>query len=134
MNASTHPPAHTDIEAWFQTLQRCVRAVDYETARGIFAEDVVAFGTRADVVSDLDNLQADQWSRVWPAIRDFTFDLSQLHWSWSGDSGWAVITWTSTGFRADSTPFHRPGRATVIFGHYNGRVVARHTHFSLSPE
>ncbi|HEY8885511.1 MAG TPA: nuclear transport factor 2 family protein [Chloroflexota bacterium] len=134
MNEPNHTPARADIEVWFQTLQRCVRAADYEMARGIFADDVVAFGTRADVVSGLDNLQAHQWSRVWPAIRDFAFDLSQLHWSWSGDSGWAVITWTSTGFRTDGMPFHRPGHATVIFGHYNGRVVARHTHFSLSPE
>ncbi len=134
MNEPEQTPGRADIEAWFQTLQTCVRAVDYATARGIFAEDIVAFGTRADIVTGLDNLQANQWSRVWPAIRDFTFDLSQLHWAWSGDAGWAVVTWTSTGFRADGTPFHRPGRATVVLSRQNGRVVARHTHFSLSPE
>lgn len=126
-------PARSDIEGWFQTLQMCVRAIDYPSARNIFTPDVVAFGTRAEVVEGLDNLQQHLWSRVWPAIRDFTFDLSQLHWGWSGESGWAVITWTSTGFRADGAPFYRPGRATVIFEQRDGLLLARHTHFSLSP-
>jgi ketosteroid isomerase-like protein len=122
-----------DIVRWFGTLQTCCRAVDYATARGIFAEDVVAFGTRADIVSGLDNLQANQWSGVWPKIRDFTFDLSQLRWGWSGDEGWGVVTWTSTGFRPDGTPFHRPGRATVLFVRREGRLLAIHTHFSQTP-
>jgi ketosteroid isomerase-like protein len=122
-----------DIVRWFEALQDCCRAVDYETARGIFAEDVVAFGTRADIVSGLDNLQANQWSGVWPKIRDFTFDLSQLRWGWAGDQGWGVATWTSTGFRPDGTPFHRPGRATVLFAERDGKLLAIHTHFSQTP-
>jgi ketosteroid isomerase-like protein len=122
-----------EIEDWFRALERCVRTVDYASARPLFAPEVVAFGTRAEVVQGLDNLQANQWSGVWPNIRDFTFDLSQLHWGWSVDGGWAVTTWTSTGFRPDGTPFHRPGRATVAFARRDSRLVALHTHFSLYP-
>jgi ketosteroid isomerase-like protein len=121
------------MEAWFRTLERCVRAVDYDTARSIFAPDVVAFGTRADVVRGIERLQVDQWSGVWPTIRGFTFDLSQLQWDWSGQSGWAVVTWTSTGFHPDGRPFARPGRATVIFVPSGGTLLAAHTHFSLAP-
>jgi ketosteroid isomerase-like protein len=129
----TATPTRAAIEDWFATLQACVRAVDYPTAREIFAPDVVAFGTRAEIVVGLDTLEQNQWSGVWPVIRDFSFDLSQLHWGWSGDGGWAVTTWTSTGFRPDGSPFPRPGRATVLFTVREDRILAIHTHFSLSP-
>jgi ketosteroid isomerase-like protein len=129
----TGSPTQSDVEKWFRALERCVRAVDYASARPLFAPDVVAFGTRAEVVTGLDNLQENQWSGVWPFIKDFTFNLSQLRWEWSGHGGWAVTTWTSTGFRADGTPFFRPGRATVAFARRGGRLVAVHTHFSLDP-
>jgi ketosteroid isomerase-like protein len=84
-------------------------------------------------VQGLDNLQRNQWSNVWPKIRDFTFSLDQLHWGWSGTGGWAVVTWTSTGFRSDGTPFSRPGRATVLFRQEGEQILAIHTHFSLVP-
>jgi ketosteroid isomerase-like protein len=126
-------PTQSDIKNWFRALERCVRTVDYASARPLFAPDVVAFGTRAEVVSGLDYLQENQWSGVWPFIKDFTFDLSQLRLGWSGEGGWAVATWTSTGFRPDGTPFQRPGRATVAFGRRDGHLVALHTHFSLYP-
>ncbi len=126
-------PDRREIDDWFQTLERCVRAVDYPSARALFAPDVVAFGTRAEVVVGLASLQAQQWSRVWPFIRDFAFDLAQLRWGWFGTGGWAVATWTSTGFRPDGSSFRRPGRATVLFERREGRLQAIHTHFSLAP-
>jgi ketosteroid isomerase-like protein len=122
-----------EIRAWFETLQRCVRAVDYDSARGIFAPDVVSFGTRADLVRGLDALQAQQWSGVWPAIVDFAFDLDALHVDGDGEVVWAAVVWTSTGFHEDGTPFPRPGRATVAFARRDGRWLATHTHFSLNP-
>jgi ketosteroid isomerase-like protein len=125
--------AMVEIRAWFETLQRCVRAVDYATARAIFAPDVVSFGTRADLVRGLDALQAQQWSGVWPMIAGFTFDLERLHVAEDGAVAWAAVVWTSTGFQEDGTPFPRPGRATVAFARRDGRWLATHTHFSLNP-
>jgi len=122
-----------EVRAWFEMLQRCVRAVDYDTAGGIFAPEVVSFGTRADLVRGLDALQAQQWSGVWPMIADFTFDLERLHVDGAGETVWAAVTWTSTGFHEDGTPFPRPGRATVAFVRRDGRWLATHTHFSLNP-
>ena len=121
------------IYAWFETMQRCVRAVDYAAARDIFAPDVVSFGTRAELVTGLDRLQAEQWSGVWPVIADFTFDLVRLHVGGSDDAPWAAVPWSSTGFHEDGTPFPRPGRATVTFARRDGRWLATHTHFSLNP-
>ena len=36
------------VRAWFDTLSRHCRTVDYEGARPIFAEDMIAFGTFTD--------------------------------------------------------------------------------------
>lgn len=126
-------PSRADVEQWFRTLEQCVRAIDYTRAREIFVSEVVAFGTRAEVVEGLDLLEQNQWRGVWPTIRNFHFDLDQMRWGWSGDAGWAVAVWSSTGFHADGTPFDRPGRVTALFTWHAGRVCATHTHFSLSP-
>jgi ketosteroid isomerase-like protein len=121
------------IRQWFQTLERCVRQVDYQTARQTFAGNVLSFGTRADVVSGLDALMANQWSGIWPNIRDFTINVDQLHWGAAGDLAWGIVTWDSTGFHPDGSSFPRPGRATVIFERRHGQWLAIHTHFSLFP-
>jgi ketosteroid isomerase-like protein len=121
------------IRKWFQTLERSVRQVDYQTMRQHFAPDVLSFGTRADVVSGLDALVANQWSSIWPNISDFTIDFEQLHWGASGDLAWGIAPWSSAGFHLDGTSFSRPGRATVIFECRQGKWLATHTHFSLFP-
>ena len=50
------PVAPDDLAAvrtWFDTLARHCRAVDYEGARPIFAEDMIAFGTFTDFMHGL---------------------------------------------------------------------------------
>lgn len=135
----THP---TDNQAtlailsdWFQSLQRCVRAVDFAAGRQIFVEDVVAFGTRANVVTGLDALERQQWRGVWPNIRDFTILFDQLHAGppEPGDLAWGVVPFSSTGFHPDGAPFPRPGRATIILERRGQRWLAKHSHFSLDP-
>jgi ketosteroid isomerase-like protein len=128
-----HPNAGRAIRDWFQTLERSVRQVDYQTMRQHFAPDVLSFGTRADVVSGLDALVANQWSGIWPNIRNFTIEFEHLHWGASGDLAWGIAPWHSTGFHPDGTSFSRPGRATVIFEYREGKWLAIHTHFSLFP-
>jgi len=127
------PETGRAIREWFQALERSVRQVDYQAMRQHFAQDVLSFGTRADVVSGLDALVANQWSGIWSKIRDFTIRFEQLHWGASGDLAWGIAPWNSTGFHPDGTSFPRPGRATVIFERHNGKWLAVHTHFSLSP-
>jgi ketosteroid isomerase-like protein len=133
---STEPGEHSVAQAvrsWFLELQECVRAVDFERARRLFDPRVVSFGTVAGIVRGLPALEAHQWRRVWPYIRDFTFDLESLVWDAEGEMAWAVATWTSTGFGAGGQPYHRPGRATVVLRRRHGIWLAVHTHFSLIP-
>lgn len=121
------------IQSWLVELQECVRAGDFARARSLFDPGVVSFGTVAGVVRGLTALEEYQWRRVWPSIRDFTFDLEALVWGAEGDMAWAVATWTSTGFDARGQPHHRPGRATVVLCRRQGTWRAVHTHFSLFP-
>lgn len=118
---------------FLEAMQACVRGVDFERARPLFAEDVVAFGTVARVVSGRDHLEGDQWRNVWPTIREFTFDLDSLHCLSSGQSVCVVVAWTSLGTRPDGSTFERPGRATLLLEPRHGRWVATHSHFSLAP-
>src|SRR5258708_31220076 len=126
MNDSTG----TELRAWLEKFAGHVRAQDFDGARPMIAEEVVSFGTKANMVTGRDALIANQWRHIWPTIQGFTFDLDTLHWQRADDLAWAVLTWTSTGFRPDGTPFPRPGRATFTFVLRDGQWLATHTHFS----
>lgn len=110
-----------------------MRGVDFAAGRGLFADDIVAFGTRAEVVTGLDALEHEQWRGVWPNIRDFTFLVDRLQAGRDDNLAWGVLPFTTTGFGPAGTPFARPGRATIVLERRDGRWLARHTHFSLAP-
>jgi ketosteroid isomerase-like protein len=122
-----------ELRDWLEAFAACVRARDFDGARPMIAEEVVSFGTKAAMVTGRENLIVQQWRHIWPTIAGFTFDLDTLYCYREGNTAWAVLTWTSQGFRPDGTPFPRPGRATFTFAHRNGTWLATHTHFSLFP-
>ena len=129
----TVPYAQDAVLAWFTLLGELCAAVDYDTAEGIFAGDVVSFGTRADIVTGLDNLRRNQWEGIWGNIADFKIVPQSIRGFGDQDVAWGVATWTSTGFDEAHQPFDRPGRATVTLARRDGAWLATHTHFSLNP-
>jgi len=122
------------VKAWFQTLADHVQAVDFTSARPIFADDMIAFGTFTDFMTGRDAAEAGQWRNVWPHIDGFRWrpDIRVLV---SPDRLQAVGmgVFDSTGYQQDGTPYDRPGRATVVFERASAdqAFVARHTHMSL---
>ena len=129
-SASASDIAHT----WLAEMQACVRAVDYERCRAIFAEDAVGFGTRASMVAGLEALEQEQWRHIWGTIRNFTFQLHGLHCGpASGDVLWVACPWTSERQGADGEWHERPGRMTAVLERRNGTWLAVHTHHSLVP-
>jgi ketosteroid isomerase-like protein len=118
---------------FLREMQECVRAVDYERARVLFADDVVAFGTFATVVSGREHLEREQWRNVWPTIREFKFRLDELHCLGTDRALCLVVPWDSVGLAPDGQPFSRPGRATLLLSPRGSRWVATHSHFSLAP-
>ena len=125
------------IRGWFHAWEQLIGSVDYDAARELFTDDVVAFGTVARVVLGLDALENQQWRSVWGRIEGFEFDLDGLVAGTSADelTGWGACLWSSTGHLPDGTAFHRPGRCTAVLSR---RAVdhpwrAVHTHLSLVP-
>jgi ketosteroid isomerase-like protein len=123
-----------EARAWLLAMQDGVRRADFAAGRTLFADDVVAFGSRAGtLLHGLDELAAQQWSGVWPAISDFTFALDQLDCRATQEVALLVVPWTSTGYAPNGTPFDRPGRASILLARRSDAWLAVHTHFSLVP-
>ena len=97
--SAPNPADHASIKAWFDTWSGYVAAGDFDSARPMFEEDVVGFGTWMDTVEGLDNLMEKQWKSIWPTIRDFEFLTDTLQVRVSPDRLFAVavLVWTSTG-------------------------------------
>lgn len=138
--ADGHRPAgaaedRASVRSWVAAWGDEVAAADVASGRRRFAEDLVAFGTHADVVRGRDEVEAQQWRRIWGAIEDFAFLVDRLDVVLSPDrlQAVAVVPWTSTGIAADGTRFPRPGRATVVLQRteVDDPWVGVHTHFSL---
>lgn len=125
-----------EIAAWVAAWGAEVAAADIRSGRERFAPHLLAFGTHADVVAGRDAVEEQQWSRIWPAIEDFAFDVEHLRALVSPDGllAVAVVPWTSTGVAADGGRFHRPGRATIVLEREapGAPWVGTHTHFSLA--
>jgi ketosteroid isomerase-like protein len=128
-----HRRLTTVARRWLRDFERCVRAVDYASARPFFARGVYAFGTYAAVVRGTAALERDQWRHIWPSIRRFTFRLAELHCVGGEDGLCVLVPWDSLGVDADGTVFPRDGRATFFLVRQGGRWLALHSHFSLAP-
>ncbi len=127
------------FEHWLETFSGYVRAVDYASARPLWHQDVVTFGTHRDVVTSRETTIATQWDNVWPRTENFRFDLAQTHVMAAADGSMAVVIapWTSDGFHEDGTRFDRPGRATIVFhrgetGGGESEWLVVHSHMSLN--
>jgi len=123
------------VSDWVDGWGAEVAAVDLTAGKRRFIDDVVAFGTFADVVVGLDRLHAQQWSQVWPKIEDFRFLTDDMEVQLSPDRlmAVAIVGWASVGIAADGSRFPRPGRATVVLrrDEINTSWLGMHTHFSL---
>jgi len=121
------------LRAWLRQLQACVRAQDFAAGRALCAPDLLAFGTKAEMVEGVDQVMERQWREVWPRIREFTIDVAKAQGAIHANRGWVAARWDSLGVRPDYSTVPRPGRLTILFERRAGRWLATHTHFSLSP-
>jgi ketosteroid isomerase-like protein len=128
------PAIRAEFEDWLETFSGYVREVDYASARSLWHEDVVTFGTHRDLVTSRETTIETQWDNVWPRTADFRFDLAHTQVLASPDGVMAVVIapWTSTGFHEDGTVFDRPGRATLVFSKDEDGWKVVHSHMSLN--
>lgn len=119
---------------WLETFSGYVRDVDYASAKPLFHNEILAFGTHRDVLPGLEAWVNSQWDNVWPKTDDFRFDLETTRVLASDDGSMAVVVapWTSTGFHPNGDRFDRPGRATMVFHKQGDRWLGVHSHLSLN--
>ncbi len=135
MIAPPDPDDLAKVKAWFERLSSHVRAVDYEGARPIFADDMIAFGTFENFITGRDRVEAAQWRSVWGVTSGFRFRMDDVRAIVSADRLTAIgmAVFDSTGYREDGSPYARPGRTTVALSRraVGEDWVADHTHMSL---
>jgi ketosteroid isomerase-like protein len=131
-----HPDDLAGVKQWFRRLYEHVQAVDYEGARRLFAEDMIAFGTFENFITGRDRVEQGQWRNVWGVTSGFHFRDEDIRAIVSADRLTAIGmgVFTSTGYHEDGTPYDRPGRTTVALSRLaiGDDWIADHTHMSLS--
>jgi ketosteroid isomerase-like protein len=134
---TTHPDDTKSVAAWFEQWGPMVADQAFESARTLFSEDVVGFGTFMDAVEGLDALEARQWRTIWPTIDGFRFATESLRVFVSNDRllATAMVVWESTGFDTRGVSYPRPGRTTAVLARDSLAApwLGVHTHFSQFP-
>ena len=105
---------HEVAKQWFVKFGECCKSRDFESAKNLVSSDVCSFGTKVDLVTNLNDLETQQWQNIWPYIENFEFLVDKLIADGNNELIWGVTPWNSIGYDADGNSFDRPGRATVI--------------------
>jgi ketosteroid isomerase-like protein len=125
------------VGEWYARWGDLVADVNFRAARPMFAEDVVAFGSKVEMMTSQAQLEREQWRAVWPTIEDYRYDLSTLQVVTSPDRLMAMgaVIFRSTGLHRDGSRFERNGRCTVTLmrAAVDAPWICTHSHVSLSP-
>jgi ketosteroid isomerase-like protein len=125
------------VADWYARWGPLVADVHFKPVRAMFAEDVIAFGSKVEMMTSREQLEAEQWRAVWPSIEDYRYDLSTLEVITSPDRLMAMgaVIFRSTGLDPDGKKFERNGRATVTLMRpaVGEPWVCTHSHISLKP-
>ena len=131
------PEDKRSVGEWYARWDKFVAEVDFKPVREMFAEDVVAFGSKMEMMTSQAELERDQWRSVWPSIEDYRYDLSTLEVITSPDRLMAMgaVIFRSTGLHPDGKKFVRNGRSTCTFmrSAIGAPWVCTHSHLSLTP-
>ena len=139
-SAPSMKSAAQDIRCWLELFAQCVREVDYERARHMFAPDVVGFGTFAAMLVGREALIDGQWRNIWGCTRGFRFVLDSAHIDISADGDMAFVAapWISQGRDAAGNWYDRLGRCTLVLrkspgGDAGAAWLCIHSHYSRQP-
>ena len=121
----------------FERWGTLVGNVDFKRARGLYTDDVIAFGSLGKMMTSRDALEAEQWRAVWPTLADYRHDLTTLEVVVSPDRLMAMgaVIARSIGIHKDGAHFERPVRvtATLMREAQDAPWFITHTHVSLVP-
>lgn len=120
---------------WISEWETLINEVNYEKARPLFSDNVVAFGTVAGYMKGLKNLEDRQWRKVWPTIKNFEFDRSSMTILGDSNSSLKIVLmlWRSLGKTGDGGWYERRGRVTLALKQKVKKMECVHSHFSMEP-
>jgi ketosteroid isomerase-like protein len=125
------------IAEFFERWGSLVGNVDFRRARGLYTDDVIAFGSLGKTMTSREALEAEQWRKVWPTLADYRHDLSTLEIVISPDRLMAMgaVMAPTIGIHKDGSHFERPVRvtATLMREAVGAPWYMTHTHVSLVP-
>lgn len=123
-----------ELLEWFDLFAGCVRRRDIQAAEQLFDPQVVAFGTRNEMMIGRDSLRDLQWRPTWDATKGFQFLNETIHLDFAlgGENAWGCCLWTSRAEPGDQPGFDRRGRATFGFARSDAWRCT-HSHLSLTP-
>jgi ketosteroid isomerase-like protein len=119
---------------WLRQWETMINAADFAGARLLFSPDVISFGTLTGFMAGLQELEALQWRRIWPTLKDFKFDDPIiLRTSEPAPSAVIVSLWHSRGKTSGGDWYDRKGRATLVLRLENDLLRCCHSHLSMEP-
>ena len=119
---------------WLRQWENAINAADFAAARLLFAPDVKSFGTLAGAMTGLQELEALQWRKVWPLIKDFRFDRPIVLLEGKAAHSAVILSlWHSKGKAGAGGWYDRKGRATLVLRLENGLLRCCHSHLSMDP-
>jgi ketosteroid isomerase-like protein len=125
------------IADFFERWGTLVGRVNFKKARGLYADDVIAFGSLGRMMTSREALENEQWRAVWPTLADYRHDLTTLHVIISPDRLMAMgaVIARSVGVHKDGSHFDRPVRVTASLMReaVGAPWFMTHTHVSLVP-
>lgn len=125
------------VADFFERWGTLVGDVDFKRARGLYTDDVIAFGSLGKMMTSRDALEAEQWRAVWPTLAAYRHDLSTLEVIVSPDRLMAVgaVIARTVGIHEDGSHFDRPVRVTATLMRDTAAApwFITHTHVSLVP-
>ena len=134
--ASEHPTVdEQSLTEWVDRFSGHVANLRYDGAAAMMDPEVNSFSTWQDVVVGVEHFVNAQWRNVWPTMTDFVLVTDKMRSRVSPDRlmAAAMVTWTSTGYSSDGTPFDRPGRCSFVLARdsLDGPWRGVQGHFSL---
>jgi ketosteroid isomerase-like protein len=128
------PIQENQILDWLDHWESLINRGDYESARPLFSDDVVSFGTVTGIMKGRADLETRQWRQVWYRIKDFRFDKQTISVFSDNRSDFATIAclWYSLG-QTRSSWYERRGRVTLVLEKRAGLMKCVHSHFSMEP-
>jgi ketosteroid isomerase-like protein len=115
---------NTLIHKWLDTFTSAVRNKDFKSAKNLYYENGVFFGTNHNCSKNIEEYSNLQWEMIWNSSRDFNF-TEVLDSSLHDDIGYCLTTWSNI-----TKENYREGRATFIFKIFDGKLLVIHSHFS----